>query len=105
MALAGAAWIPVRREGAPLPHAHEEAEGPLGSPDRVFDAATHLHSRLGPVLYQLPPRWSIDLERLETFVAALPRRHVNNDTGGHAPRDAVRLRQRLHTRLAIRPAS
>ena len=145
--------------------------------------------RLGPVLYQLPPRWSIDLERLETFVAALPRRHrhviefrepswydprvyrllerhgvalchdmpgsasgrlvvgpfvyvryhgteryasryeddslddwadwlagqaaggrdvfayFNNDTGGHAPRDAVRLRDRLHTRLAVRPAS
>jgi uncharacterized protein YecE (DUF72 family) len=26
--------------------------------------------------------------------------YFNNDTGGHAPRDAVRLRDRLHVRLA-----
>jgi uncharacterized protein YecE (DUF72 family) len=25
--------------------------------------------------------------------------YFNNDTGGHAPRDAVRLRDRLHVRL------
>jgi uncharacterized protein YecE (DUF72 family) len=27
---------------------------------------------LGPVLFQLPPRWRLDAERLATFVAALP---------------------------------
>ena len=148
---------------------------------RFFDAARQLGPRLGPVLYQLPPRWPLNLDRFETFLRALPRgyRHTvefrdaswyddrvyellrryhvalclhdmhgsssgklvvgpfvyvrfhfgttkyggrypddrleawaewlaaraiegrdvfayfNNDTGGHAPRDAVRLRQRI----------
>jgi uncharacterized protein YecE (DUF72 family) len=39
---------------------------------RFFGHAAGLGSRLGPVLYQLPPRWALDLERLRTFVEALP---------------------------------
>ena len=35
---------------------------------RFFDSARHLGSHLGPILYQLPPRWPLDLERLETFL-------------------------------------
>ena len=35
--------------------------------------ARHLGPALGPILYQLPPRWSFDRERLETFLALLPR--------------------------------
>lgn len=34
--------------------------------------ARHLKSRLGPILYQLPPRWKLNRERLEQFLAALP---------------------------------
>ena len=152
---------------------------------RFFENARHLGSHLGPILYQLPPGWGADPERLERFLRALPRgyRHTvefrdvswyvdrifellrrydtalclhdmpgsatgmmvvgpfvyvrfhhgtakyggrysdqrlddwadwlasrivegldifayfNNDTGGHAPRDAVRLRDRIHARL------
>lgn len=33
----------------------------------------HLGVKLGPVLFQLPPRFKINLERLESFLAALPR--------------------------------
>ena len=152
---------------------------------RFFDNARQLGPRLGPVLYQLPPRWPLNLDRFEIFLRALPRgyRHTvefrdpswydervyellrrydvalclhdmqgsasgktvvgpfvyvrfhfgtkkyggrypddrldewaewlaarageglhvfayfNNDTGGHAPRDAVRLRQRIFERL------
>lgn len=98
---------------------------------RFFENAKELGSRLGPILYQLPPRWPLNLERFETFLRALPRTyrqkyggrypderldewaewlaacageglHVfayfNNDNGGHAPRDAVRLRQRIFER-------
>jgi len=154
---------------------------------RFFDRAKHLGSHLGPVLYQLPPRWPVDLPRFEHFLAALPggiqhtvefretswydkrvyellrrykvamclhdmegsaseRRVVgpfvyvrfhhgtkkyggrysdakldawaewlservtegvdvfayfNNDIGGHAPHDAIRLRQRMQRRLAV----
>ena len=152
---------------------------------RFFENATQLGPHLGPVLYQLPPGWTLDLDRFEHFLRALPkgyrhtvefretswydervyallRRHrvalclhdmqgsatgrlsvgpfiyvrfhhgtskyggrypderldewaewlaeraaegldvfayFNNDTGGHAPRDAVRLRDRLHDRI------
>jgi uncharacterized protein YecE (DUF72 family) len=41
--------------------------------DRLFSAAASLGPRLGPVLYQLPPQMKVDLGRLETFLAALPR--------------------------------
>jgi uncharacterized protein YecE (DUF72 family) len=45
---------------------------------RFFERADRLGPRLGPVLYQLPPRWPLNLERLEHFLAALPprRRHT-----------------------------
>jgi uncharacterized protein YecE (DUF72 family) len=149
-----------------------------------FSRAKRLGHSLGPVLYQLPPNWPVNMERLDTFLKALPRRrqhaiefrdpswyrdevysllearkvalclhdmngsasgklavgpftyvrfhgpqkysgrypdhvldewaewlgarghaHVrvcayfNNDTGGHAPRDAVRLRDRIAARI------
>jgi uncharacterized protein YecE (DUF72 family) len=38
----------------------------------LLQRATHLESKLGPVLFQLPPRFGVDLERLETFLRALP---------------------------------
>jgi uncharacterized protein YecE (DUF72 family) len=160
----------------------KDPEDPLAL---FFDRARHLRHTLGPVLYQLPPRWPLNLERFEAFLRALPRRHThvvefrepswyddrvfalmerhgvslclhdmqgsatgkivigpavyvrfhfgtqkygggyddrrldewaawlaaragegrdvyayfNNDTGGHAPRDAVRLRARVHALL------
>jgi uncharacterized protein YecE (DUF72 family) len=40
--------------------------------DRLWTRARRLGPHLGPVLYQLPPRWRPNLERLGTFVAALP---------------------------------
>jgi uncharacterized protein YecE (DUF72 family) len=45
---------------------------------RFFTRAARLDHTFGPVLYQLPPRWPLNLERLETFLRALPRtcRHV-----------------------------
>jgi len=160
----------------------KDPEDPLA---RFFDNARHLGPHLGPILFQLPPRWPVNLDRLEIFLRALPRgyRHTvefretswydervyellrrhnvalclhdmhgsasakmvvgpfiyvrfhfgtkkyggrypddrldewaewlaarareglhvfayfNNDTGGHAPRDAVRLRRRIFERL------
>jgi uncharacterized protein YecE (DUF72 family) len=41
---------------------------------RFFTRARRLGRAFGPVLYQLPPRWPVNLERLETFLNALPRR-------------------------------
>lgn len=39
--------------------------------ERFFTNARELGSRLGPVLYQLPPRWPLNLERFEGFLEAL----------------------------------
>jgi uncharacterized protein YecE (DUF72 family) len=41
---------------------------------RFFSRAAQLGRSLGPVLYQLPPRWPLNLERLQVFLDALPRR-------------------------------
>ncbi len=38
---------------------------------RFFDNAKQLGPRLGPVLYQLPPHWPLNLERFEIFLRAL----------------------------------
>lgn len=56
-----------------------EPEEPL---DRLLSAAQHLGDRLGPLLYQLPPRWMPSVERLTSFFAALP----TYTPGGDGPR-------------------
>jgi uncharacterized protein YecE (DUF72 family) len=47
-----------------------DPEEPL---DRLFSRAAGLGSHLGPVLYQLPARFTIDIPRLDAFLSALPR--------------------------------
>jgi uncharacterized protein YecE (DUF72 family) len=159
----------------------KEPEAPV---QLFFSRAQRLGRSLGPVLYQLPPNWPVNLERLRTFLGSLPRRRrhaiefrepswyfddvyallaahnvalclhdmkgsatgrlavgpfiyarfhgpqkysgrypdgvldewaewlaarandgvpvysfFNNDNGGHAPRDAVRLREKLHVAI------
>jgi uncharacterized protein YecE (DUF72 family) len=53
----------------------KDPEEPL---HRLFSRMRPLGKHLGPVLYQLPPRWKLDRERLEYFLQALPAgvRHV-----------------------------
>lgn len=38
-----------------------------------LDRARNLQPALGPILYQLPPRWGFDRERLQDFLALLPK--------------------------------
>ena len=47
----------------------KECEEPL---ERMMIAVRRLGDRLGPVLYQLPPRFGLNLERLESFLTILP---------------------------------
>jgi len=49
----------------------KDPEEPL---ERFFSHARPLGARFGPVLYQLPPRWPVNVERLQTFLKHLPRR-------------------------------
>ncbi len=39
---------------------------------RMMDVANSLGDHLGPVLFQLPPRWNVNSERLLNFLKALP---------------------------------
>jgi uncharacterized protein YecE (DUF72 family) len=57
---------------------------------RLLSHARFLGPTLGPILYQVPPRWFPDRDRLETFLAALPERPV--------PRSPQRLRHVLEMR-------
>jgi uncharacterized protein YecE (DUF72 family) len=41
---------------------------------RFLEAVEVLADKLGPILFQLPPRWRVDPGRLMAFLAALPRR-------------------------------
>jgi uncharacterized protein YecE (DUF72 family) len=43
---------------------------------RFFEGAAVLGKKLGPVLFQLPPFWDVNVERLEAFLAALPRKRL-----------------------------
>lgn len=42
---------------------------------RLLSAAGHLGPKLGPILFQLPPHWGCNLERLNRFLCALPPSH------------------------------
>lgn len=48
---------------------------PAESIGRFFSAIEALGPKLGPVLFQLPPRWRANPARLKTFLGALPRDH------------------------------
>ena len=41
--------------------------------ERLFTHVRRLRKHLGPILYQLPPRWLPDGERLESFFRSLPK--------------------------------
>ncbi len=42
---------------------------------RFLDAIEVLEHKLGPILFQLPPNWELDLDRLANFIRFLPREH------------------------------
>jgi uncharacterized protein YecE (DUF72 family) len=45
------------------------------SSEKFFDGVERLGGKLGPILFQLPPRWQVNVERLVQFLEALPRQH------------------------------
>lgn len=51
----------------------KKLKDPEQSVHRFLDHISVLQDRLGPVLFQLPPRWHFNRERLATFLEALSR--------------------------------
>jgi uncharacterized protein YecE (DUF72 family) len=52
----------------------KKLKDPAPATRRFFDAVTMLGNKLGPILFQLPPRWCVDADRLTRFLEALPER-------------------------------
>jgi uncharacterized protein YecE (DUF72 family) len=50
----------------------KKLKDPLQSTERFFRKIELLRGKLGPVLFQLPPRWKRNSERLESFLKQLP---------------------------------
>jgi uncharacterized protein YecE (DUF72 family) len=48
----------------------KDCEEPL---DTFLTRARNLGEAIGPILYQLPPKWGFNRERIESFIALLPR--------------------------------
>lgn len=53
----------------------KKLKDPQSSSAKFFLAADRLGKKLGPILFQLPPRWKMNLERLEEFLQTLPPEH------------------------------
>jgi len=50
----------------------KKLRNPEASVQRFFQTIEALGDKLGPILFQLPPRWRVDLDRLAAFLEALP---------------------------------
>ena len=42
---------------------------------RFLEAVEVLQHKLGPILFQLPPNWELDIDRLQAFINCLPKYH------------------------------
>jgi uncharacterized protein YecE (DUF72 family) len=50
----------------------KKLKDPQQSIGRFFENVNALEEKLGPILFQLPPAWKVNKERLEDFLKALP---------------------------------
>src|ERR1041385_125806 len=53
----------------------KKLKDPQSSTAKFFAGVERLGEKLGPILFQLPPHWEVNLERLENFLTVLPREH------------------------------
>jgi uncharacterized protein YecE (DUF72 family) len=48
---------------------------PQKSLSNFLNTISSLNDKLGPILFQLPPNWHMDLKRIEAFIAEFPDKH------------------------------
>jgi uncharacterized protein YecE (DUF72 family) len=53
----------------------KKLKDPEAGLESFFDRVETLERKLGPILFQLPPGWQCNSERLASFLRALPRKH------------------------------
>lgn len=54
---------------------NKKLKDPENALENFLPRAEELREKLGPILFQLPPNWRCNAERLEKFLQALPRTH------------------------------
>ncbi len=54
----------------------KKLKSPKASTEKFFVRVKRLREKLGPILFQLPPRWKVNVERLAAFLSAMPREHL-----------------------------
>lgn len=52
---------------------NKKLKDPENALDNLLPRAAHLGNKLGPVLFQLPPKWRVNAERLRNLLLILPR--------------------------------
>ena len=53
----------------------KKLKDPEGALENFLPRAARLSTKLGPILFQLPPKWQVNQGRLESLLEALPRDH------------------------------
>jgi len=53
----------------------KKLKDPESSTAKFFLGAERLGNKLGPILFQLPPRWNVNIERLRNFLEVLPKQN------------------------------
>lgn len=53
----------------------KKLKDPKPSSEKFFAVADRLGKKLGPILFQLPPRWKVNVERFAEFLESLPKGH------------------------------
>ncbi|HEY6968655.1 MAG TPA: DUF72 domain-containing protein [Candidatus Angelobacter sp.] len=54
---------------------NKKLKDPENALENLLPRAENLGRKLGPVLFQLPPKWKVNVERLENLLEILPRKH------------------------------
>lgn len=54
---------------------NKKLKDPENALDNLLPRAEELGEKLGPILFQLPPKWRCNVERLEELLQVLPRKH------------------------------
>src|SRR5256885_3829778 len=54
---------------------NKKLKDPENALENLLPRVETLGAKLGPILFQLPPKWRINLERLQELLAGPPRKH------------------------------
>ena len=68
--------------------------------ERFFSRARALRRHLGPVLYQLPPGWKLDRDRLEHFLQILPQGRAGTSSSSASLRGTTTTCSRCSSGIA-----